>query len=216
MNLLFTLLCGIFLLTCSSIAPTQFICSNSVTNNNRNINISNKSIELTNRRKKEIITKISNVYKRTLKRIKLPNNLNKLNNSTLNTVSTKIRPIRDASFWLRAGRIYSSYKLTQVKNSIKRIITRKSDLRVTNETWDFIHELNSQRMIRLCLGLKGFYLKTGQFLGTRHDFMPSTYTRKLSRLHDDVPSLSARETRRNIEKEINGTIEVYYTALYYH
>ena len=39
-----------------------------------------------------------------------------------------------------------------------------------------IHEINSRRMMNLCLGLRGFYLKTGQFLGTRHDFMPKQFT----------------------------------------
>ena len=37
----------------------------------------------------------------------------------------------------------------------------------------------SDRMLKLCLDLRGFYLKSGQFLGTRHDFMPKIYLRKL-------------------------------------
>jgi predicted unusual protein kinase regulating ubiquinone biosynthesis (AarF/ABC1/UbiB family) len=38
--------------------------------------------------------------------------------------------------------------------------------------WDEVHALNSDRLLDLCLDLRGFYLKSGQFLGTRSDFMP--------------------------------------------
>lgn len=37
----------------------------------------------------------------------------------------------------------------------------------------------SDRMLKLCLDLRGFYLKSGQFLGTRHDFMPKVFLKKL-------------------------------------
>ena len=39
--------------------------------------------------------------------------------------------------------------------------------------------VDSDRMLTLCLDLRGFYLKSGQFLGTRHDFMPKVFLRKL-------------------------------------
>lgn len=39
--------------------------------------------------------------------------------------------------------------------------------------------LDSDRMLKLCLDLRGFYLKSGQFLGTRHDFMPKIFLQKL-------------------------------------
>jgi hypothetical protein len=39
------------------------------------------------------------------------------------------------------------------------------------------------------MGLRGFYLKSGQFLGTRHDFMPPNYTTKLCKLYDDIPPI---------------------------
>lgn len=126
---------------------------------------------------------------------------------------TNRRPLRDVSFWFRAGHIYTSYKLNQASNIVKKRVFKKSYADKKNQTWSQVHETNSQRMIRLCLSLKGFYLKTGQFLGTRHDFMPPHYTRKLSRLHDDLPPLNEHETRKNIEKELNGTIEEYFSYL---
>lgn len=95
------------------------------------------------------------------------------------------KPIRDASFWGKALTIYGSYKVHQVKSKMGNTfsINRKKDAKWeelkqnrTDKMWNFIHEANSKRMVNLCLGMRGFYLKTGQFLGTRHDFMPKSYT----------------------------------------
>lgn len=41
--------------------------------------------------------------------------------------------------------------------------------------WEEVHEKNSDKMLKLCLELRGFYLKAGQFLGSRPDFMPMQY-----------------------------------------
>ena len=76
-----------------------------------------------------------------------------------------------------------------------------------------LHELNSARMVDLCLSLRGFYLKAGQFLGTRHDFMPSAYTSRLSRLHDDVPALPAERVRWLIERELGGDVQAFFESI---
>ena len=68
-------------------------------------------------------------------------------------------------------------------------------------------------MVDLCLSLRGFYLKAGQFLGTRHDFMPSAYTSRLSRLHDDVPALPAARVRSLIERELRGDLQAYFESI---
>jgi hypothetical protein len=71
--------------------------------------------------------------------------------------------------------IISSYKSFQIKNGISKIFKkgvrifrrRKS---VTNKEeeeereknkWDKLHEKNSDRMLNLCINLRGFYLKSG-------------------------------------------------------
>ena len=142
------------------------------------------------------------------------------------------KPFRDVNFWSRAIHIYSSYKILQLKNSIGYIIKKPfiSSLssstsynnndksaeeikKITDKVWDLAHEANSKRMINLCLQLRGFYLKTGQFLGTRHDFMPTHYTTKLSKLHDDVPPLEEKTIRKIIEKELKGPIDKYFIDL---
>ena len=104
--------------------------------------------------------------------------------SPLNVASRIVRkPIRDVSFWGKALTIYGSYKVHQVKTRVRDSLTLRKGKKWhalhqnrTDAMWNYIHEENSKRMVNLCLGMKGFYLKTGQFLGTRHDFMPKHYT----------------------------------------
>lgn len=105
-------------------------------------------------------------------------------------------------------RIYGSYKSYQMQRLKSKINGNNSTL-----TWDDIHEQNSERMINLCLELRGFYLKTGQFLGTRHDFMPIQYIEKLSKLHDDVPPLDAKEVRKILKKELYGDLNDYFSSI---
>ena len=125
---------------------------------------------------------------------------------------------RNLNFWGRAGRIYTTYKILQIRLRSQRLLSRifyrrslSSDS--TKSIWDQQHEINAQRMINLCLGLRGFYLKTGQFLGTRHDFMPPQYTQKLSRLHDNVPPLPAEKIKDIIESELKGPLDKYFTEI---
>jgi len=116
------------------------------------------------------------------------------------------KPIRDINFWGRALRIYLDYKSTQIRNRMSRKPNHEPNFNHT-------HEVNSRRMLNLCLSMRGFYLKTGQFLGTRHDFMPFQYIEKLSRLHDNVPPLSEKIIKRIIEKELGGPIEKFFSSI---
>lgn len=131
-------------------------------------------------------------------------------------------PTRNLAFWSRAIRIYGAYKCHQAKSGVRRglrKVARSGQKNATaveereKEAWDKLHETNSNRMLNLCLGLRGFYLKSGQFLATRHDFMPPQYTKKLTKLHDDIPPIGAKDIRKILEDEVDGTIEDYFTEL---
>jgi predicted unusual protein kinase regulating ubiquinone biosynthesis (AarF/ABC1/UbiB family) len=110
-------------------------------------------------------------------------------------------------------RIYGSYKTYQIKKLKSKLKPSSNKNSTMTMTWDDVHEINSKRMINLCLSLRGFYLKTGQFLGTRHDFMPIQYIEKLSRLHDNVPPLNAKKIRNILKKELRGKIEDYFSSI---
>ena len=99
----------------------------------------------------------------------------KLRSSSISSIIR--RPFRDISFWSRAAHIYSSYKVNQIRGKLfKRVKSSTETATKMDIVWERVHEINSRRMMNLCIHLRGFYLKSGQFLGTRHDFMPSQFT----------------------------------------
>lgn len=132
--------------------------------------------------------------------------------------------LRKQAFWKRAGRIFASYKAFQIR---QKLFPSKANTSSDNQlqsrrwfslrlpcSWDELHELNSQRMMDLCTSLNGFYLKSGQFLSTRHDFMPLQYTSKLRLLQDSLlPQLDAGTAKRIIEDELQGPIEEHFSSL---
>ena len=109
---------------------------------------------------------------------------------------------RALSFWSRITHIYGSYKLTQLEGFIRR--RKKEDQKAIIEN---LHEINSDRLLDLCITLRGFYIKTGQFLGTRYDFMPRIYCTKLQTLVDNIPPMSSSYCRDLIEEEFGGDLE---------
>lgn len=70
-------------------------------------------------------------------------------------------------------------ELKLVIESFTRTDTPSGLLSVAFSDGDPPPSLGSDRMLKLCLDLRGFYLKSGQFLGTRHDFMPKIFLKKL-------------------------------------
>jgi len=99
----------------------------------------------------------------------------------------------------RASAIYFSYKA----NTISNAIWRQGDLEKRTEILQELHEINSDRMLNMCLDLRGFFIKAGQFLSTRQDFMPAIYCKKLGVLCDDVPPLSKEEVEVILNRELS-------------
>jgi len=118
-------------------------------------------------------------------------------------------------FWHGAGKIYFSYKILQAKTFIQSIfICDKYERDMRKKTvFDKLHEINSEKMLNLCLELQGFYLKSGQYFGTRHDFMPEAYLRKLGTLHDQVPPMPAQKVQALIEKELSAPLNSVFKSI---
>lgn len=115
---------------------------------------------------------------------------------------------RGCVFWMRVGHIYFTYKLCQLKTFLLRRSKERADA-----AFEKLHEKNSDRFVDLCLELRGFYVKTGQFLGTRYDFMPRIYCTKLAMLSDSVPPMPKEVCRQIIEEEFEGDIADYFIEL---
>ena len=77
-------------------------------------------------------------------------------------------------------------QVTQVKAAALRRTQGWSDEQIDNDLWQPQYQRAGQQMYSLCVDMRGFYLKSGQFLGARGDFMPKPMCETLSRLHDQV------------------------------
>lgn len=67
--------------------------------------------------------------------------------------------------------VVSPVQITQVKAAALRL-RGYDDKRIAEEVWRPQHERAGKRMHALCVDMRGFYLKAGQFLGARGDFVP--------------------------------------------
>ena len=110
------------------------------------------------------------------------------------------RARRSARVARTAARIYIGYKRTQ-----RHVRGKSPD--VVDAAWDARHRQFAEALYRLAVDLKGLYIKTGQFVGTRADVFPEPYTRSLSRLQDRVPPRDAAIVRRTIEAELGGPVD---------
>ena len=96
--------------------------------------------------------------------------------------------------------IYLGYKRTQ-----RRV--RKMSPEAASAAWEKKHEQFAEDLYQLAVGLRGLYVKTGQFAGTRSDVFPAAYIRSLSRLQDHVPPRQFSTIRATVESELGRPIE---------
>ena len=109
---------------------------------------------------------------------------------------------RAASFWQRASSIYLSYKATQVTAAAAKAVPgsgRMSDDDLKKKIWLPQHERAGRAMFDLASSLSGFYLKVGQFLSVREDFVALPVCKALRPLQESVRPMPAAEVRATLE-----------------
>lgn len=103
-------------------------------------------------------------------------------------------------FWSHVGPIIVHYKFAKwwMKISNKGIARR-------DYVFDALHTKYSQPSLDVILHLRGLYVKIGQILSSRPDFMPKQYVEKFSELQDSIPQLPLSEiesiVRMSLKKE---------------
>jgi predicted unusual protein kinase regulating ubiquinone biosynthesis (AarF/ABC1/UbiB family) len=116
-------------------------------------------------------------------------------------VFVHVRRFRRSFRVARTGaRIYLGYKRTQRR--VKNLPQEQADAE-----WERRHEQFAEAIYRLAVDLKGMYIKSGQFLGTRSDVVPLAYVKSLSRLQDRVPPRPVEVVKATIEAELGKPVE---------
>eukprot|EP00892_Ulva_mutabilis_P003004 jgi/Ulvmu1/12704/UM095_0008.1 len=109
--------------------------------------------------------------------------------------------LRSLDFWRRAGGIYMGYKLAQSQAQILRW-TGMTEQQVQEEHWEPHNDRSGRLMYDLCIDLRGFFLKVGQFIGARSDFVPEGVCAHLRKLQDEVPPMPPDEAEAILKQEL--------------
>lgn len=109
------------------------------------------------------------------------------------------RGARSARVLRTGAAVYIGYKRTQ--RSLRGASQAQADA-----AWSKRHVEFAERIFNLAVDLKGLYVKTAQFVGTRSDIFPEPYTRSLSRLQDRVPPRNPAIIRKTIERELGQPV----------
>jgi aarF domain-containing kinase len=105
------------------------------------------------------------------------------------------RAARSTRVAYTGGRLYFSYKRTQ-----RRV--KGMDPEQAAVAWEQQHEAAARSVYNLAVGLKGMYVKMGQFVGTRTDIFPAAYVAHLGKLQDSVPPRPLSQVTRTLEQEL--------------
>ena len=96
----------------------------------------------------------------------------------------------DTSESTRNGNIFNTVMMDDEDENI-RSRTRRQQRR--DEIYQSLHETHAPRTLSLILQMRGLFVKIGQVLSSRPDFVPSQYIDLLQTLQDDVPPLDEVE-----------------------
>lgn len=115
--------------------------------------------------------------------------LNSVRKRTLIERETSMRPfqptIRAMKFWRQVGPIVLHYKLTEF--CVYRLNSCRDDPEKRAATWDRLHTRHAPTGLKVILELRGLYVKIGQVMSSRADFIPRQYIDVFSTLQDEVP-----------------------------
>ena len=91
--------------------------------------------------------------------------------------------IRAFKFWKRVAPIVVHYKFTEFWLKFAKI----DDKRKRHKTWETLHTMHAPTGLKCILELRGLFVKIGQVMSSRADFIPRQYVDVFSSLQDSVP-----------------------------
>jgi len=97
--------------------------------------------------------------------------------------------------------MYVRYRIAEF--SINHI----SDHAEREKRWNALHDKYAPMALEALLALRGFYIKVGQVVSTRNDFIPQQFISRLSTLQDDVPGMGFERVRAIVEEDLHRPLE---------
>lgn len=105
----------------------------------------------------------------------------------------KSEPIqRSIYFWTHAGPVVFHYKFTKWWFTAHPKISRME----RDAVYERLHNKYAPITYQIILHLRGLYVKMGQILSSRPDFMPIQYIQYFTKLQDSIPAIDTETIRR--------------------
>jgi len=76
----------------------------------------------------------------------------------------------------------------------------------TNDMYESAHQSYAPLLYRTIVNLQGFWIKVGQYLSSRADVIPETWTKELKKLQDCVPFDNMEVVGKIIQEELNDSV----------
>lgn len=95
---------------------------------------------------------------------------------------------RVASFWKSTGGLICHYKFTQAWLTLNKIDKAERD-----EIYEKLHDRYAPRALDIILNMRGLFIKVGQVLSSRPDFVPLQYVQAFTTVQDSCPSWPSSE-----------------------
>ncbi len=120
-------------------------------------------------------------------------------NPDMRTYRYRGRFFQGVSLFLR---VLLSYKLFGLRNTLASAEKRRERLKR-------LHAKNALMLREKMIGLRGSFIKIGQFMSSRVDILPEEYTDELSKLQDQVPPAPFHDIVQRVTEELGPMEEVF-------
>jgi hypothetical protein len=111
----------------------------------------------------------------------------------------KSEPVRRATyFWRHAGPIVVHYKLTK-----KWLRLCRADQVDRDRAFEVLHDKYAQPALNIALHLRGLYVKLGQIMSSRPDFLPQQYVIAFTELQDNIPAWETEIVQATAEQALS-------------
>jgi aarF domain-containing kinase len=111
---------------------------------------------------------------------------------------TAMEPVsRALYFWRTAGPAIFHYKFTQWWLEASKADIEKRDL-----VYESLHDRYAEPALKMMIRQKGLYVKLGQVLSSRPDFLPSQYIERFATVQDSIPQWPIDQVRAIVEKSL--------------
>ena len=108
--------------------------------------------------------------------------------------------LRAIKFWRHVFPIVVDYKFTEYWY----MVAHKNDPSRRARTWEALHTKHAPTGLKVVLDLRGLYVKIGQVLSSRADFIPRQYVDVFSTLQDQAPPYEKERILRIVQDSLQS------------